>query len=280
MGQVFNSREIAIGVWVAVIFLVVCSTKVGRHGIWNIAAACCNRHILGIYALMAGYVYIVVKALNEFGLWNSGQLKNTVLWFMLVASVELFKADSLGPGDHYFRKSIKRHISLLVLVQFIVSLRTFGLVTELIVVPLSTLAVGMLAFSETKKEYRPVERFLSPLLSIFGLFLVCSGLYYVATNFEKIAQSKTLLDLFVPIALSLFLLPFVYLVSLYIRYQSTLVRIHIYTDNPVNRLYAKVKGLIHFLGDHKGLNSWVSYSCMSDFESWKSIDNSIRNFKP
>ena len=278
MDQLFSNREIAVFFW-ALIFLSWAFTKKEiRDSAKHVLLAFCHRKILTIFALMGVYVYLIVASLRSMGIWDFDQLKNTILWFVFVASIELFKANTIHQEEGYFKKSIKGHLKLLVILEFIVGIQSFSLIVEFIIVPILSIAVLILAFSELKKEYKPVENLMSWVLAIFGVFMVGSGLYFISSNFGEFAQEKTFLDFITPIFLSISLLPFIFIFFVYILYENILVRINIYTDNRIHRLYGKFKGLVHFKRDHKGLNDWLAFACISDFKSIKAIDQSIITF--
>lgn len=279
MDQLFNNREIAVLIWVLIFFSWAFTKEEVRESIKQVLLAFCHRAILTIFALMTGYVYLIVDFLSNAGLWDFELLKNTIMWFIFVASVELFKTNTIHEERGYFKKSIKGHFKLLVVLEFIVAFQSFSLIAELIIVPLSTLAVLVLAFSELKEEYKPVENLMSWVLSIFGIFMVSFSLYFITSNFGEFSQSKTFMDFSIPIILSILLLPFIYVISVYMLYETILVRVNIYTEDRYHRLYAKLKGIMHFKRDHESLNDWLSFSCMSDFESRTTINESIIRFK-
>lgn len=279
MDLIFNNREIAVLVWVFVFLCWAFTKKEVRESLKQVLFAFCHRSILTIFALMAGYVYLTVDFLSSIGLWGLDQLKNTIMWFVFVASVELFKANAIHEEKGYVKKSIKGHFKLLVIFEFIVAFQSFSLVAELIIVPISTLVVALLAYAELKEEYKPVENLMTWVLSIFGICMVSFALYSISINFGEFAQSKTIMDFSIPIILSILLLPFIFFISIYMLYERILARVNIYTEDRLYRLYAKFKGLIHFKRDHKSLNDWLSFSCISDFESRKTIDKSISSFK-
>jgi len=278
MDQLFSNRELAVVFW-SFIFLSWAFTKEGvRDSAKHVLRALFHPIILTLFVLMGGYVYLFVGALYSVGLWNYEQFKATILWFIFVASVELFKANTIYDEEGYFKKSILGHFKLLVVFEFIVAFQSFSLIAELIIVPVSSYVVLMLALSELKEEYKPVENVLSWALSIFGAFMVGYGLYFIYSNFGEFAELKTFMNFMTPIILSVLLLPFIFVISVYMLYERILVRVNIYTDNKSHRIYAKFKALIHFKRDHKGLNKWLAFSCMSDFESREKIDESIISF--
>ncbi|WP_339898069.1 hypothetical protein [uncultured Gilvimarinus sp.] len=278
MDQLFSNREIAVSVWILIFFSLAFTKKEVRSSAKAVVLGFCNSKILSLFILMGAYTYFIVDFLSGVGIWSLDQLKNTILWFVFVASTELFKANKIHSEDGYFRGSIKGHFKLLTVFEFIVAFHCFSLIAEIIIVPVTSVLVMLLAYSEIKEEYKPVERVMNFILSAFGVFLLIYGAYFISTNFGDFAKHKTMMDFVIPIILSTLLLPFIYVVSIFQLYEQILVRVNIYTDDRFYRLYAKVKALIHFNRDHKNLNSWLAYACASDFESRKSINESIFSY--
>ena len=264
--------------WVVIFLSWVFTKEETRDSAKHVLLAFCHPRILIVFALMGGYVYLAVETLYSARLWGFDQLKNTILWFIFVASIELFKASTIYEEEGYFIKSIKRHFKLLVVLEFIVAFQSFNLIAELIIVPILSFAVIILVFSELEEKYKTIENFISWMLSIFGIFMVGYGFYFISSNFGEFAKYKTLMDFIIPITLSVLLLPFIFVISVYMLYESILIRVNIYTDNKANRIYAKLKGVIRFKKDYQSLNKWLSFACVSDFESKKAIDKSIINF--
>lgn len=276
MEGIFSNREISILFWVLILLFFSCTKRDIRGSLVNLISAFFNRHIVTLFLLMAGYVYLVVDTLFSLGLWEFGQLKNTIMWFVLVASVELLKANRIK--NEYFKNSIKGHFKLLVILEFIVAFQSFSLISELIIVPVLTLVALLLAVSETKDEYKPAKKVFSFLQSIFGLAMVSFGIYFIVKNFSGFSTLDTIFDFVTPLILSVFLLPFIYVVSVYMRYEVAVSRVNTYTEDKFLRPYAKIQGLFKFKADNKKLRRWLNFSCASDFKSRSSIKESIVRF--
>jgi len=278
MDQIFSNREIAVSIWVLLFFSWAFTREAVRNSAKGVVSDFCHPKILIVYMLMGLYVYLVVDFLHGVGFWDHSQLKNTLMWFVFIASLEVFKASSINEEDGYFINSIKGHFKLLAIFEFIVAFHSFSLPVELIIVPVTSIAAAMLALSESKKEYKFVESFISTFLSVAGILMLIYGLYYISSEFEKFAREDTLMGFITPIVLSLLSLPFIFLLSIYARYESTLVIVNIYTDNKFLRFYAKLKGLMYFKQDYKNMRKWIVYSCASDYESRQSINDSISDY--
>ncbi len=159
--------------------------------------------------------------------------------------------------------------------EFIVAFHSFSLLAELIIIPVTSVAGAMIAYSESKEEYKQVKSAMSWFLTVFGISMFILSLYYIFTEFSEFANQKTLMDFITPIILSILLLPFIFIFSIYIFYESILVRVNIYTNSKLLRIYAKIIGIMHFKRNYKSMREWLVFSCVSDFESKQSIKNSI-----
>ncbi|MDP5292613.1 hypothetical protein Q9290_09985 [Oceanimonas sp. CHS3-5] len=278
MDQIFNNREVAVSIWAGLLFIFGISKAGVRDAAKNVVIAFFHPKIVSTFLFMGIYTWGVVKLLQIIDLWNFVQLKNTIFWFIFVGVAEIFKATSAQGKEHYFKNSLKSHFKILVILEFVVAFQSFSLIAEIFIVPISAFLGALLAVSQSKEEFEPVEKIISWLLSIFGIIFILYGCYYMSTHLDKFLQIKTILDFLTPILLSIFLLPFVYVLSVYILYERILIRINIYTSNKKNRLFGKVMALIHFNRDHKSLEKWLAYSCMDDFRTKKSIEESIKSF--
>ncbi len=105
--SIFNNREIAVGIWGAVLFLLCLIKPTLRNSFAQVAAAFFNIKILLSLGLMAIYIGLLVYGLNELGLWTISQLKNTILWSILVAAVSLFRITDIKNAPSYFKAAIK-----------------------------------------------------------------------------------------------------------------------------------------------------------------------------
>ena len=172
--DILNNRELALVIWVlAFIIFAVFSSKMNevRKGIKELFKAFFARSIISIFALMIIYIGIVVFALFKVGLWESHQLKNTIIWTISVAALSLFKTNSINRDRaKFFRDLTLQNVKLVAIIQFIVGVYTFGLFIELLIVPASVLLGGMLAMAQTDKKYHFMKKPLNIILVILEIF--------------------------------------------------------------------------------------------------------------
>lgn len=278
MNAIFNNREIAIGIWSCIFLAWGLRNVEVRESLKGVFSALLHKAIVLPFILMAIYVGFLVYFLFDVGLWNTSQLKNTILWFLFVAATSFFTINNINEDANYFKESLKSHIKIIVLLEFIVAFYNFSLLAELVIIPIATFLTALLVYAELKEEHQQVAKLLNNILAILGTLAIFYCFYQLTLNFGNFAKLETLMDFIIPVLLSVLLLPFIYFLSRYALYESILIRVNIYTDNKSYRRYAKFLSLVHFKWNHKALNKWLQYSCMSDFESKDSIRKSIENF--
>lgn len=278
MNNMLNNRELAVLLWSCVLFFCLYQNVKIWESVKKVISSLFHPTLLLSFLIMTTYVIWEAILLKKIGLWDVGQLKNSIKWLLFVASVELCTAHTVTKEKGYFIGVIKRNFSLLVIFEFIVAFQPFNLLAELILIPSLAFLSILLVVSASKSEYKSVELFLSWVLSVVGLSMVFYGIFYVINNFESIDKATKVMDLMTPILLSFLFLPFIFSFAAYVLYESILTRIHIYTDNNRIRMYAKLRAITFFKTDHDKLNEWLAYACISDFENKEAVDKSLSSF--
>jgi hypothetical protein len=177
------------------------------------------------------YILVVVLALRRLVLWTPDQMTATIFWTISVAFVALVNVNSVTEDEHYFRKSALEQIQALALFEFILNVYAFSLWIEIFVAPILAAVGGMLVITESDQKYASVKKLLNSVLVIFGLALILFSIYKVSTDFEEFATSDTLRDFLVPALLSLAFLPFIYVMALYVRYESLFLRLSFFIQD-------------------------------------------------
>ena len=245
--DIFNSREIAIVWWLLVIsFYIFLSPKMAavRTSFKHLISAFFVRQIMSVLVWMIVYVAFVIYFLDKIGLWNTGQIKNTVFWYMSFGITSLFKIESIKKDKNFFKHSIIDSLKLLAILQFVAGVYTFSVWIEILLVPALVLIGAMSAIASNDERYHQVKIFLDYCISIFGIILIVYTLYMLTTNFSDFANANTAYDFFVPTLLTLLYLPFIFLILIYSTYEQVFVRLKFSIDNRLYRNLAKVYALV------------------------------------
>lgn len=272
----FNNREIALAIWL-LIFMAWGITKPSvRKSSYDVVKAFAHRLILIPLALMAIYIALLVYGLHEVGVWDRGQLKNTIVWSLSVAAVSLFRIEEVTDDPHYFKKTVKDNLKLLVVLEFIISFYTFDLWVELLIVPLTAALGVLLAVAQSDKKYESVTKLLNNCLVLVGGGLFAYAAYKLWTDFSSFATGQTLTDFSLPPVMSFLYLPFLYLMAFYVDYQNVFFRLHYSIKDSSLRAYAKRRAILAFHLRTGLLKKWGRNLMTWQTESREDIDNAIR----
>ncbi|MDP8314895.1 MAG: hypothetical protein RAP70_07460 [Candidatus Celaenobacter antarcticus] len=277
--DILNSREWAYVIWfiIFVIFIVLSSKmKKVRESFRSLLKAFFRKKIISILSLMIIYISTVVYILCKLNLWEFHQLKNTIVWFLFVGSVSLFRINSIKKESHFFRNSIIDNLKLVAIIQFIVGFYTFSLFIELLIVPFIVLLAGMIAVSQADKKFHLLENILNGILAIFGLILIMYSIIMLITHFTEYATKQTFYDFYIPPLLTLMYLPFIYIVIVFITYEDTFARLHFFIKDAKLRHFTKFYLIFNFRLRIKLVDRWGSILQNQDNSSREEIKKSVK----
>lgn len=255
--ELFNTREIAVGMWLSTLLVLGLSKDKIRSAMFGVIGAFCQKKLLIVLTLMTGYIGLIVYGLAQLGLWDFSQTKNTLLWASTVAPVSLFRVPAMAEDEDYFKKALVDNFKVIAVFEFVVTFYTFPLWIELIVIPVSAFLVMVQAYSERKSEYKVVTSIATNALALLGITLVLYAGYKLATDFQSFAKRNTISDFMLPIVLATLYLPFLYALNLYVSYENAFVRIKIFTKDASLQRHTKLAILTKLNVRTKLLKRWL-----------------------
>ncbi|WMI72120.1 hypothetical protein RBH88_03200 [Aminobacterium sp. MB27-C1] len=280
MVDIFNSREIAIGLWLlAFSVYIYLSPKVAevRKSFRHLLSVFFVKQILLVLGLMVAYMVTMVYFLSELDLWNVEQIKNTIFWFVSVGFMSLFKIETIKKDRSFFKHSVIDNLKLLAIFQFIVGFYTFTLWIEVLLALVLALIGAMLAITESDKKYHQVKSLLEYFLSSVGIILIVYSLYMLATNFGEFGNERTVYDFFVPPLLTLCYLPFIFAMLVYSTYEQVFIRLQFSIKNKTYRNLAKLYAIIFFNIRMSLLDRWSFHIARENIESHADLIDSFRH---
>ena len=147
--DIFNTREIAVGIWLLVFAVFVVSIRSIRESLPTLLNAFFEPKILTPIFLLLIYVVLIVFVLYETGIWSPFQLKNTTIWLFSVAlPVDISNSSGLQRMNNFFQNKVKNSFKLVAVLEFVIAFYTFPLLVELMIVPVVTF------FSDTTSFFR------------------------------------------------------------------------------------------------------------------------------
>lgn len=229
--QQFNTREIAIIFWLFILITWVLFQKSIRKPLLGFFKSLIQiKNLLVVIAAIA-YTGATVLLLAKIGIWDWLLLKDTVYWFLAVALVLLMNANKANQEKRFFIKILKDNLKVILVLEFILTLYTFNLITEIILVPILVFIGIMSAVSDLKKECLPVKKLFDFILSLIGIFFIIFALGKVFGDSQNIINSQNLKTFILPPLLTVAFIPFVYFFALIMAYETLFVRLNIFNKN-------------------------------------------------
>ena len=227
---IFSTRELAAIIWICIFLCIILINKKIRNSFSLLLKAFFDRKIQTIVFLLLIYIFIVVFLFKELSFWDISFLKDTVFWFFTVALVLLFDYNKIK-GLKSFKEIIKKTLKWTIIIQFMANYYTFSLKAELILVPVFIIINLLIAYSPTIDRGEKVVGFLSKTLGIIVLMVFLFAFYKIVVNFDTFFTLINLkIFVWIPILTILFL-PFLYIQTLYMKYELLFCHINFMTKD-------------------------------------------------
>ena len=223
-----NNRELAALIWVSAAVLWAFSKTSVRESFVGVVKAFLKPQILLPLVPMLAWVGLELWVGVRLALWNTTLAKGTILWTLGSAGVLLFNCtqiDSDGDGVHFFRRTILATVGVAAFVEFFVNLYVMSLPAELVFQIVVAVPSLMVAVADQKPEYKSVKAFCERALALIGLALFALAARQVYLDRHQLDARELLLDIALPVWLTVGLVPFLYLFSIYVAHDAIFRRI-------------------------------------------------------
>lgn len=178
--------------------------------------------------LMFIYITGITICLYHFKIWNLGLLKDTIIWLIASATVLFFNINK-ATDFTYFKPIVLGNLKVIVILEFITNFYTFNFITEMIVIPIMTF-IGVLQIyaehsAKTNPEHLKVASYLRTFFSFAGILIFIYISYETYRYYGDLLTIQNIKSLLLPFILTIFLIPFLYLLALYINYEILFIKI-------------------------------------------------------
>lgn len=244
VNKTFNNREIALISYLLIFIIWALTQKKIRKSFMPVVKAIMAWKILASIFALVIYVALVVYGLFKIGLWDKSLIKDSIYWTLGVGLVIMMSFDKALKEEHYFKNLVKENFKVLLIIEFIVGLYVFGIITEFILMPFVILFSMLLGYTENYKEHEQVRKLINGLFGILGtVYLIYSG-YHIYSDFNGFATTGNLKIFLFPILMSISFLPFAYSYALLVHYESLFVRLGFFLKDKKLRRFAKWRILL------------------------------------
>lgn len=244
LNKTFNNREIALISYLLIFILWTFTQKKIRKSFVPVIKAILAWKILASIFVLMLYVALVVYGLFKIEFWDKSLIKDTIYWTFGVGLVIMMSFDKALKEEHYFKNLVKENFKVLLIIEFIVGLYVFGIITEFILMPFVIIFSMLLGYTEVYKEHEQVRKIVNGLFGILGSFYLIYSVYHIYSGFSEFATTGNLKTFLFPIIMSILFLPFAYSYALLVHYESLFVRLGFFLKDKKLRRFAKWRILL------------------------------------
>jgi hypothetical protein len=230
-----NNRETATLIWLGIALAVLLMKADLRSALWDFVKLSVRPSILGLVAALAAWTFGLVALADAVGLWEDDLRNETIVWLITVGIALLFSLRRVAE-DGFFRRTVRRAVSVTVFVEVFVNLAVFSLPVELLLLPALSFVTMLAAVSERQAEHAPVHRLANAVLAMAGLGFAVYVAVRLAGDFDAESIGRAFL---LPVWLTLGAIPVAYLVGLWSAYRHAFIRIRCAADDPAGARRAK-----------------------------------------
>jgi len=223
----FNNREIALLFWIALIVLALLLSKL-RKSLVPIFKILTGKMFLIIFSLIGAYLYGIILLLQNLEVWQSSNLKDVLFWLFSVGLILVFKIND-AKSNAYFKGIFLSAIKWTIVLEFIVNLYSFSLLTEIIILPVLVFLAMTQAVAEMDEKHKMVLKFLQNVIPVAGLLIFSFSLYKTVINFDAVLTFQNLVVFLLPSTITILFIPFVYFLALYSTYESYFIHLDFMT---------------------------------------------------
>ena len=220
---IFNNREIALILWLAVIFLAVLLAKLRKSLVPKVKILA-SKMFLIIFSLIGAYLFGIILLLKNLEVWQTSNLKDVLFWLFTVGLILVFKIND-AKGNAYFKGIFLSAVKWTIILEFAVNLYSFSLFTEIVILPVLVFLAMTQAVAEMDEKHKVVSKFLQNVIAIAGLSIFCYSLFKTVINFEAVLTIQNLVSFLLPSTITILFIPFVYFLALYSTYESYFIHL-------------------------------------------------------
>lgn len=222
---VFSTRELSILIWTAIIISFFMKKNDTRIIIIKCIKLLFEPGTIIILLIYFLYITIVTMFISTLSLWNWIYIKDIIIWSIFVGLINYVRSITDENFGFNLRRLIKNNINSTIIVEFIISIFTFDIKLELLIVPIAAIFSIFNFYIEQNEKFESVSKITNSIMGGFGLFLAFKTIEVGMHEYKYLNIKDTLVSFMIPIMFLLLSLPLYYIIRLYSKYETVFVSI-------------------------------------------------------
>ena len=235
-----NNRELALLIWLGAVLALFLLRANLRSILFEVIRLALNPVLVAPVLLMAGWVGGMVLAAVRIGWWEAELAADTTVWFFGTALVLMFNLTQAGGEERFFRQAILGAVKVAVFVGVFTNLYVFSVWVEIILLPALVVLALLSVVAGSEKRFISIKAVVDTMLALAGFALLAYVFFQIAADWQEFDKSGALRKFALPVWLTISIMPFVYLFSLFVVYDGAFKRIDVATEEGRQRRRAKL----------------------------------------
>lgn len=275
-----NNRELATVIWIVILFTCLFYYhRDVRDSFCNVIKCFFDKKILFVVALSAIWMSIGVFILYKMNAWQWNNIKTTLTWFAFSIVTMIIGVSKAEDKKKYFLSLCKENINISVFLTFVIELYSFSFFIEFIMIPVSVLLSVYINYNILSKDNVKVRLLINIAFVFWVVAYFLHSIYLSISLFNTDWLLINLIELFLPVILSLIFIPFLYILSIYMEYERVFSFLKIHFNNDELFKYAKKLSLKSFKLNVDYLRRWNRNVRLNQVTSKVDLEKSVCDIK-
>jgi hypothetical protein len=273
-----NDRQLAVLIWLGVATALVMLNHDLRKSLVSVLRAVLARKVATGFVMMTLWVAGEFLLARRLSWWDTDMTTSTIFWFVGSGFVLFINTPEAAEEEHFFRQNFFTAIKLSVFLDVFMNLFVLNLPAELMLQAASFFLFGMSVVTSHMDEFKQMKKLVDALIGIVLVGLVIYEVATIASAWSTVSHSGLVWQFFLPVWLTLGLLPYIYLAGVYSEYELAFLRTEWTTGRRWHRRLALVTSF--GLQSHK-LHSFIGTSTheLSVTSSFADARRAIQNVR-
>ena len=279
-----TNREWATLIWLSLVLGWFIFRGEGWSSIKSVGRALFVPKIIAPLIVYGAYVACLVVIAHGLHGWNRSLTKDTGVWLFTVGLPLLLSLNDASK-DGFFGRVAKRTIGLGAFAGFYLNLVTLSLPAELLLQPVLLFATFASVMGKSDPKLRPAKKLSDALLFVIVLGLIFWTARDLASGWDALDKTGTLLSFLLPVWLTLGVLPFIFAFSLLANYELAVIRAGIGAPDKRTPWKARVALVLgfrfsnHDLRSYGGTKAWKLATAKSVRDGLKVVGDYRRSLR-
>ena len=275
-----NNRELATVIWIVISFTCLFYYhRSVRDSFCNVIKCFFDKKVLFVIALSAIWMSIGVFILYEMNIWQWNNIKTTLTWFAFSIITMIIGVSKSEDKKKYFLSLLKENINIGVFLTFVIELHSFSFFIEFIMIPISVLLFVYVNYNSLSKNNVKIKLLINIILFFWMVAYFLHSIYLSIGLFNANWLLSNVIELFLPVILSLICIPFLYFLSIYMEYERVFSSLKIYFNDDDLFKYAKKLSLKSFKLNVDYLRRWNRNLRLNQVRSKVDLEKSVCDIK-